>query len=60
MRRILRKQRRAWKLILAQEDDGLENSLKRLNILSFDQSVFLNKAKLMYKVLNNVDKNCSM
>ena len=52
--KINKLQRRACKLILAQEYDGLENSLKRLNILSFDQSVFLNKAKIMYKVFNNL------
>ena len=28
--------------------------MKRLDILSFDQSVFLNKAKVMYKVHNNI------
>ena len=47
-------QRRACKLILAQEYNGLEASLKRLDILSFDQSVFLNKAKIMFKVYNNI------
>ena len=52
--KINKLQRRACKLILAQEYDGLENSLKRLNILSFDQSIFLNKAKIMYKVFNNL------
>ena len=31
-----------------------EESLKRLNILITDQSVFLNKAKIMYKVHNNI------
>ena len=41
-------------LILSQEYSGLEESLKRLNILSFDRSVFLNKAKIMYKVHNNI------
>ena len=47
-------QRRACKLILAQEYNGLQESLKRLDILSFDQIVFLNKAKIMYKVYNNL------
>ena len=28
--------------------------MKRLNILSFDQSDFLYKAKIMYKVHNNI------
>ena len=39
---------------LQRQYDGLENSLKRLNILSFDQFFFLNKAKIMYKDLNNL------
>ena len=47
-------QRRACKLVLAREYNGLQESLKRLDILSFDQIVFLNKAKIMYKVYNNL------
>ena len=47
-------QRRACKLILAQEYNGLQESLKRLDILSLDQIIFLNKAKIMYKVYNNL------
>ena len=39
---------------MSQDYSGLEDSLKRLDILSFDQSVFLNKAKVMYKVHNNI------
>ena len=52
--KINKLQRRACKLILSQDYSGLEDSLKRLDILSFDQSVFLNKAKVMYKVHNNI------
>ena len=33
---------------------GLQQALKRLDILSFDQSVFLNKTRIMYKVYNNL------
>lgn len=47
-------QRRACKLILSHEYYGLTEALRRLDILSFDQSVFLNKAKIMYKVHNNL------
>ena len=47
-------QRRSCKLILSQDYCRLEESLKRLDILSFDQSVFLNKAKVRYKVHNNI------
>ena len=52
--KINKLQRRACKLILAQDYNGLETSLKQLDILSFDQSVFLNKAKIMFKVYNNI------
>ena len=41
-------QRRACKLILSHE------ALQKLDNLSFDQNVFLNKAKLMYKIYNNL------
>ena len=47
-------QRDACKSILAQEYNGLQESLKRLDILSFDQIIFLNKAKIMNKVHNNL------
>ena len=46
--------RRACKLILSKEYNGLQEALKRLNILPFDQTVFLNKVKIMYKVRNNL------
>ena len=32
----------------------LNESLEQLNIMSFDQSVFLNKAKIMYTVYNSL------
>ena len=44
----------ACKLILAQDYTDIQEALERLNILSFDQIIFLNKAKLMYKVYNNL------
>ena len=47
-------QRRAHKLILSQEYNGLQEAIKRHNILSFHQTVFLYKAKIMYKVRNNL------
>ena len=52
--RITKLQRRACKLILSQDYTDIQEALKRLNILSFDQSIFLNKAKLMYKFYNNI------
>ena len=51
--KISKLQRRACKLILAQDYTDIQEALERLNILSFDQIIFLNKAKLMYKVYNN-------
>ena len=42
----------ACKLTLSQDYTDIQGALKRLNILSFDQNMFLNKAKLMYKVYN--------
>ena len=41
--RISKLQRRAYKLILSHVYNGLQESLERLDILSSDQSVFLNK-----------------
>ena len=55
--KINKLQRRACKLILSQEYNGLQEVLKPLNILSFGQIVFLNKAKIMYKVRNNLASN---
>ena len=52
--KISKLQRRACKLILAQDYTDIQEALERLNILSFDQIFFLNKAKLMYKVYNNL------
>ena len=46
--KINRLQRRACKLILYNKYNGLQESLERLNIMSFDQIVFLNKAKINY------------
>ena len=43
-------QRRACKLILGNEYTQLEEACDNLKILSFDEIVFLNKAKMMYKI----------
>ena len=42
------------KIILENEYEDLDSAQKRLNILSFDQNVFVNKAKTMYKVANSL------
>ena len=52
--KITKLQRRACKLILGHEYSGLFEAFERLKILSFDQSVFLSKAKIMYKIKNNL------
>ena len=46
-------QRRACKIILGSKYPHLEDAHNHLKILSFDESVFLNKAK-MYKIANNI------
>ena len=50
-------QRRAYKRILRNEYINLEEARDRLKILSFNESVFLQKAKVMYKVANNIAPN---
>ena len=52
--KINKLQRRARKLILSHDYKTLNESLEQLDIFSFDQSVFLNKAKLMYTIYNNL------
>ena len=47
-------QRRECKLILGDEYTHLDEARDNLKILSFDEIVFLNKAKIMYKVANNI------
>ena len=54
IQKVTKLQRRACKLILMSEYTNLEEACNRLNILSFDESVFLNKAKIMYKIANNI------
>ena len=52
--KINKLQRRACKLILGEEYTSLEEARNRLKILSFDESVFLQNAKTMYKIANNI------
>ena len=47
-------QMRACKVILENEYEDLDSARMKLNILSFDQNLFLNKAKTMYKVANGL------
>ena len=52
--RMNRLQKRACKLIIGNEYDDFESAMATLNILSFEQSVFVSKAKIMYKVANGL------
>ena len=52
--KITKLQRPVCKLILSEDYTDFQEALKRLNILSFDQVIFLNKAKLIYKIYNNI------
>ena len=52
--KITKLQRRACKLTLKNQYSNLEEAQNRLNMLSFSESVFLQKAKVMYKVSNNI------
>ena len=52
--KIEKLQRRACKLILGNDDTTLENARRQLHILSFEETMFIHKAKIMYKIANNV------
>ena len=52
--KITKLQRRACKVILENQYENLESAMKKLNMLSFDQNVFVNKDKTMYKVANGL------
>ena len=47
-------QGRACKIILGIDYVTLEDALKTLNLLSFEDIIFINKAKLMYKNANEI------
>lgn len=52
--KLVKLQKRACKLILENEYIDFETAKTRLNILSLEQSVFVNKATIMFKVTNNL------
>ena len=54
IKKMTKLQRRACKLILGSEYSHLDEACNHLRILSFNESVFLNKAKMMYKIANNI------
>ena len=51
---VTKMQRRACKIILGSEYTHLEEARNHLKVISLDESVFLNKAKMMYKIANNI------
>ena len=51
--RIEKSQRRACKLILVKDYPTLDVARTELNILSFKETIFIHKAKVMYKVARN-------
>ena len=52
--KVTKLQRRECKIILGHEYSDLNGALIKLKMLSFDQSVFLSKAKMMYKIHINL------
>ena len=54
MARITKLQRRACKIIFGNDFYDFETAKLSLNMLSFEQRVFLNKAKIMFKVANSL------
>ena len=51
--KIEKLQRMACKLILGNDYTMLDAAHKELNILSFEETIFIHKAKVMYKIANN-------
>lgn len=54
MSKIVKLQKRACKIILGNEYSSFEDAKSRLSILSFEQSMFVNKAKIMFKVTHSL------
>ena len=54
LHKIEKLQRRACKLILGTDYISLEDARRQLNMLSFEELVFVNKAKVMFKVTQGI------
>ena len=52
--RITKLQKRACNIILGNGYTDFEGAKSVLNVLSFEESLFLNKAKIMYKIAKNI------
>ena len=51
--KIEKLQRRACQLILGNDYTSLDTARKQLNILSFEETIFIHKANVMYKIAHN-------
>ena len=54
MYKIEKLQRRACKIILGKDYTSLDDARRQLNMLSFEELVFINKAKVMFKVTHGL------
>ena len=54
LHKVEKLQRRACKLILGTDYISLEDARRQLNMLSFEELVFVNKAKVMFKVTQGI------
>ena len=52
--KIKKLQRTACKIILGKDYTHLAEARNHLKMLSFDENVFLQKAKVIYKIVNNI------
>ena len=52
--KIEKLQRRACKFILGKDYTSLEEARMQLNMLSFEELIFINKAKVMFKVTHGL------
>ena len=52
--KIEKLQRRACKIILGKDYKSLDDARRQLNMLSFEELVFINKAKVMFKVTHGL------
>ena len=59
LHKIEKLQRRACKLILGTDYISLEDARRQLNMLSFEELVFVNKAKVMFKVTQGISPRSS-
>ena len=54
--RIEKMQRKTCKLILGKDYSTLDAARAELNILSFEETIFIHKTKVMFKITHNTDQ----